>query len=65
MKVSYLLFFDKESSFLNKNPIISTNLLCRTFIIDMSMKVIWVGYPHANAKSIKRYREVMKILHKH
>jgi hypothetical protein len=64
MRIRNLLFFDEDNYLLDKNPIISTNHLCRAFIVDTSMKVIWIGYPHANAKSIERYREMMKILHK-
>jgi hypothetical protein len=59
MKIKYPLFFDKDDYLLKNNPIISTNPLCHTFIIDRDMKVIWIGSPIANAKSIERYRELM------
>ena len=59
MKMKYPLFFDKDNRLLENNPIISTNSLCHTFIIDRDMKVIWIGSPIASTKSIKRYRELM------
>jgi hypothetical protein len=62
IKIQHLLFFDKDGYLLNNNPVISANILCRSFITDTNMKVIWIGYPHANSKSIERYREMMKVL---
>ena len=65
MKMKYPLFFDKDDCFLKNNPLISTNPLCHTFIIDSDMKVIWIGSPIANTKSIERYRELMFHIIKH
>ncbi|MDR0743815.1 MAG: redoxin domain-containing protein [Tannerella sp.] len=62
MKIEYLFFFDKDNYLLKNNPIISTNLLCRTFIIDKNMEVIWIGSPIANAKSIEGYRRMMEVI---
>jgi hypothetical protein len=62
MKIKHLLFFDRDDYLLKNNPIISTNPLCHTFIIDKDLKVIWIGSPVANIKSIERYREMMKII---
>jgi hypothetical protein len=63
MKIKHPLFFDKDDYLLKNNPIIATNPLCHTFIVDRNMKVIRIGSPVANTKSIERYREMMKILH--
>ncbi|MDR2773235.1 MAG: redoxin domain-containing protein [Tannerella sp.] len=62
MKIEYPFFFDKDDYLLENNHIISTNPLCHTFIIDKNMKIIWIGSPVANAKSIERYRKMMKMI---
>jgi hypothetical protein len=62
MKIKYRLFFDRDDYLLENNPVISANPLCRTFIIDKNMKVIWIGSPVTNTKSIEGYRKMMEIL---
>jgi hypothetical protein len=61
MGINYPLLFDREDGFLTKNPVISSNRLCRAFIVDRKMKVIWIGSPVETAKSMERYREMMKL----
>jgi hypothetical protein len=62
MKIKHHLYFDRNDYLLENNPIISANPLCRTFIIDKNMKVIWIGSPITNTKSIEGYREMMEII---
>lgn len=64
MKIPYSLFFDRDDYLLSHNPIISKNPLCHAFITDKDRKVIWVGYPHANAETLERYKKMMHLLHK-
>lgn len=59
--MDYPIIFDENDEFIKNNKAIS-NKLCRTFIVDKDKKVIWIGSPIQNEKSMTRYRRIMFLL---
>lgn len=61
MGIDYPLVFDYKESFKSKNKAMDKNI-CQTFIMNKQNKVIWIGSPIQNEKSLTLYRKMMKKL---